>query len=354
VVGGDEAWLAAASSLAANLHIVKPDVPPRWFQFGDAFLDLRADLPAFTERFSALFGGCRAEGPCADAPVVMCRVTRRPGDDTPVTVMLDGPAFADAPGLVEALFAEDGLRRTTGFDGWTGFAFEGMPAARLAVRDDRLVASPESPWPYVAGAVLVHSTMCAQPDTLFVHAAAVRIGGAGVLFVGSRLAGKTTLAVGLATRGHRMLSDEVGAIRLGGPSILPFPRAAGVRPGPAAAAAAAVLDRPEFLVERFADGTTKTLVPFAAFGPAVPLGEPTPLEHVVVLDQRAERPRLTELDPSPRNLRFVSPVKSAPFAAGSAAKTMRLVTLASKVRWHRLEAGSPDETLTVIERRFDN
>jgi len=201
---------------------------------------------------------------------------------------------------------------------------------------------------------LVHRAMAAQPDVLFVHAAAVRIGGAGVLFVGARGSGKTTLAVGLAARGHGALSDEVGAIRMDGPGLVPFPRAAGVRPGPRASAAAETLDRPGLPVERFADGSTKTLVQLDHLGPSLPLGESVPLEHIVVLDGRAAHPRLTRIDATPRNAQFLAPVKSMPFSQGSAWKTMRLITLAPKVRWHRLTAGSPDETLTLIEQRFAN
>ena len=323
---------------------------PRWYRIGDAFLSLSASDPTFLSRFSVLFGACAVDAPEDGQPAVDGRVLVGARGQGAVLVKVGGLALPDPAGFAEALFADDGLRRTGGVEDWTGFAFRGAPDARLGVRGNDFLVSEGGPWPYIAGALLVHLAMSAQPDVLFVHAAAVRIGGAGVLLAGSRGAGKTTLAVGLATRGHGLLSDEVGAIRLDGPSVVPFPRAAGVRPGPRASAAAAMLDRPGLPVERFADGSVKTLVRLGDLGPEVPLGEPTPLAHVVVLEGRADRPCLTALDPGPRNVQFLAPVKSMPYSPGSASKTMRLITLASKVKWHRLTAGTPDETLTAIEQ----
>ena len=347
-------WLAAADSLAANLSTLGAPAVPHWYRVGDACLALHASDPSFLERFSVLFGACRVDVPEEGHPTVEGRVVRPSRGGGPALVTAGGPALPDPAGFVEALFGDDGLSRKKVSNGWTGFAFRGDERSRLAVRGNDFLVSADGPWRYIAGAVLVHRAMGAQPDVMFVHAAAVRIRGAGVLFVGSRGTGKTTIAVGLAARGHALLSDEVGAIRFDGPAIVSFPRAAGVRPGPRGSAAAAVLDRPGHPVERFADGSTKTLVPLEDVGPTVPLGDPVPLEHIVVLDGRAEHPRFTALDPTPRNARYLAPVKSMPFSPGSASKTMRLITLASKVHWHRLRAGTPDETLTAIEQRFGN
>lgn len=354
MAGQHESWLAAADSLAANLAVLGTPHGPRWYRFGDAFLALRSNDPAFLARFSVLFGSCGVAGPRAGLPAIQGRVVLGTSETGAAMVSVEGSAVADPAGLAAALFAEDGVLRTGSAGGWTGFAFRESVGAHLAVRGGEVVVSADGPWPYIAGAVLVHQALAAQPDLLFVHAAGVRLGGSGVLFVGPRGSGKTTLAIGLAARGHACLSDEVGAIRLNVPAIVPFPRAAGVRPGPRASAAAAALDRPELPVERFADGSTKTLVPLHSVGPEVPLGDSVPLEHIVALDGRATQPCLTALDPTPRNAQFLAPVKSMPFSHGSASKTMRLIALASTVTWHRLTAGSPDETLTLLEETFAN
>jgi len=46
------------------------------------------------------------------------------------------------------------------------------------------------------------------------HASAVEIGGAAVAFAGEAGAGKSSLAAAFAQRGHRVLTDDVGALRL--------------------------------------------------------------------------------------------------------------------------------------------
>lgn len=47
---------------------------------------------------------------------------------------------------------------------------------------------------------------------LVLHASAIAIGGAGVIFVGNKHAGKSTTAAALVSAGHRLLADDVVAI----------------------------------------------------------------------------------------------------------------------------------------------
>jgi hypothetical protein len=64
-----------------------------------------------------------------------------------------------------------------------------------------------------------------------VHAAALNVGGRGVLLLGAGGLGKTSLALELARRGHGFLSDDVGAVRRADGHVDPFPKSIGVRPG---------------------------------------------------------------------------------------------------------------------------
>ena len=323
----------------------------RWYRFGDAILALRSNDRSFSDRFSLLFGGCAVGGPSAGLSVID-GVVEVDGIRGQARVTVEGGELADPEALVLAVFSDDGVTPVSERpDGWRELATRGDPSWRMDVRGNEVVARSGAPWQYVAGAVLVHRAMAAQPDVTFVHAAGVEIGGEAVLFVGPREAGKTTVAVGLAARGHRFLGDEVGAIRLDGPAVLSFPRAAGVRPGPRSRASSALVDRPDLPVEQFADGSRKTLLPSRHLG-SVPPGETIPFGHVVVLEGRAATPRLDDLEASPGNVRYLAPVKSMPFSAGSGLKTLKLLRAASAVRWHRLRAGTPDDTITLIERRL--
>lgn len=321
-----------------------------WYRFGDASLSVRANDRSFLDRFGVLFGGCAAEGPEAGLPVLDAVVRADPAIGGAL-LSLDGCDTEDAAGFIESIFGDDGVRRLTRLGEWTTFAGGGEQVWRMATRGPDLVMASDAPWPYLVGATLVHRTMSAQPNVLFVHAAALEIGGAGVLLVGPTGSGKTTLSVGLAVRGSRFLSDEVGAIRLDELSLLPFPRAAGVRPGPRASEVEPLLTGQELPVERFADGSSKSLVATAAFA-TTPIGSTVPLRHIVVLAGRGTRADWNALEPASGNLRYINPVKSTPYSASSGSKTMALIGLTAAVKWHRLIAGSPDDTVTLIERRI--
>ena len=66
-----------------------------------------------------------------------------------------------------------------------------------------------------------------QRGWLALHASAIRVGRAAVLFVGPKGAGKSTTAVAFAAAGHQILTDDIAALRRAEPGyeLLPsFPR----------------------------------------------------------------------------------------------------------------------------------
>lgn len=59
-----------------------------------------------------------------------------------------------------------------------------------------------------------------QRGLLVLHASAVEIDGAGIIFLGSPGSGKSTIAAAMHSRGRRVLSDEVVAVLSGEPRVL--------------------------------------------------------------------------------------------------------------------------------------
>jgi hypothetical protein len=107
-----------------------------------------------------------------------------------------------------------------------GLAFPGI--GTFLVRHGReILVDPE---PDAGDALLqlvllgpVLAALLQQRGQLVLHASAVEIAGAAVGFLGSRGAGKSTLAAALYGRGHPLLTDDILAVALqdGSPGVLP-------------------------------------------------------------------------------------------------------------------------------------
>ncbi len=78
--------------------------------------------------------------------------------------------------------------------------------------------------------VLLQATLRRIRSHLLLHAGALERRGRGVLLAGGSGAGKSTLVVELVRRGFKLLSDEVGAIRMSDGVLEPFPRSLGLAP----------------------------------------------------------------------------------------------------------------------------
>ncbi|CAA9526786.1 MAG: hypothetical protein AVDCRST_MAG85-3304 [uncultured Solirubrobacteraceae bacterium] len=151
-----------------------------------------------------------------------------------------------------ALLRVDGVGTFAVRDG-TQIRFE--PAEGLA-------AGAESIWLHGTVAAL----LLAQRGCFALHASVVEVGGVGVALAGPRGAGKSTTALRLAQRGHRLVTDDVSPVEAGDPpSVRAFGRPVRITPQ---AAATLGLDLSE--ARREPPSHPKLSLPAAA-GPSVPL-----------------------------------------------------------------------------------
>lgn len=320
--------------------------PAAWFRIGDGYLGLASDDREFQGRFTDLYRECAVDAPGReDGPVVTCAV-RREADRIRVTFEDPEPLdqFALSASLLEAVsFSERPARAP----GWRVLGAAGREGV-LEFSGNEFVADATSPWQTVASALAIHRVQRLQRHVLFFHAASVGLGDAGMLIFGDKGAGKTTLALALAERGHRLLGDETAAIRTRTLELLPLRRRLSIRPGPAAPGVARALANGTWPVVRLPDGTTRTHLHPAAL---LPGDAPAPVVATVMvfLGAEATAARARRLTPTRDHLLLLQPFESATWDAPPAAVAVRLLGLLGRLRCYEVARGGVAETTRVLE-----
>jgi hypothetical protein len=243
--GIEESWWLTAPALLADIERLEFVSRARVaYQLGDAVLRLDCDYPSLLEGFPLLYEDCAVSA--AEAPVppaVRCTI-RRTFEPPLIVLTFEAGAPRDP-----AAAAYNLLRPTQAIPpfrvwdaplpGWR--LAGGSTGPVLAACGAHVVLHPKLIPHQFLVEFLVGITLGAQPWTLPIHGASLRMGEAGVVLVGASRAGKTTTSLHLAARGHTLLGDEIALIRLATGEIVPFRRAVKVRPGPHGAELAAAL-----------------------------------------------------------------------------------------------------------------
>jgi hypothetical protein len=309
-------------------------------------LSLAADDEPFAGRFHDIYSECavpRPESP--DGPQLRCGVRL---DPTTPSVVVDVAPGGDDASLVSRLLHDQGYRAEPSLGvGWRRFAPPpGWPAA--AYRDGCLVLRRDRPWQWLVGHLVVSRLLALQSDLLCFHAAAVAIGGRGVLLTGGRGSGKTSVSLTLAAHGHGFLSDEVGALRIATGQLVPVRRAALVRPGPGAAVlGGGVLS--EVLAELAPDLGARLCVPVSRVFPQA-AAHPADLRAVFHLRRFADASRLERLEVRPDRLDALTPMACSVHGADAGSRLIRFLKLLDGMDCYALDAASPASAAALIEQ----
>jgi hypothetical protein len=290
-----------------------------WYRLGEGSLGIDTDDAPLAGRFDEIYGDCRSPVP-GDGPRVVCQ-TRRVGAH--VTIAYDDPEPLDEAAFTRAVF----------------------PGRTFA--QESSVVPAESSWQPLVANLAVSRLLRLQRGVIFFHAASFAIGGNGVMVCGPKRSGKTTIALGIASRGHALLGDEVAALRLADRKLLPFRRSLAVREGPVAEAAVTLLDRAAPARERFPDGETRRRVAAGAVSEAD--GVPVPLTAVVILRHFKDRTEIQPLPVGPGIVQSLTPMAASLWDRPAGATALRLIGALSRARIVELYAGPPDEALAAIE-----
>jgi len=337
-------------SRLANAPI--PSTPDR-YRLGDGYLEVRSSDRGFSDRLHTLYGECAAHADEDPAlPIVRCDVRTTEGERIGlVTIEDDDPV--DHLDFALDVFGDRGYGAAAAPEAGWRMLVSGEPPEGLALfRGNDLLVDRRVPWRALAGSLAVSQLMRLQRGALFFHAASLSVGDRGLLIVGGKGAGKTTLACALGVRGHAFLGDEIAALRSTTKELIPVRRSITMRPGPRSGAVAARLDHVHTESEAYPDGTKRLRVrPLDLFGHAEPLA--VRLGAIVFLRGFSATPRLARFEPKTKHVGDLTPVAASLYGLQPARRVFEMLSVLT-APCYDLWMGGVDETARLVEREMEN
>lgn len=292
-----------------------------------------------------------------------CAVAELPEDGLPrVTCTVHAPAgeqyalveFHDLEPLDQVAFtlqviSDRGYQETASpVPGWRMIA---MPTPDgvgvLAVSGNRLLVHRDTPWQALVGSLAMNRLFRLQRGLLFLHAGSVGIGGQGLLLIGPKGAGKTTLSLALAARGHAFLGDEIAGVRIASLELVPLRRSLAVRDGPRAGAVGEALDREAAPYEPFPDGSQRRRAYADQLFPGGAVSA-LPLRRVIFLRGFAPEPSLEKVTPGREHLAMLTPLGATLWGMPAFSRTRDLLKIITEVPCALLHPGPPELTAELL------
>ena len=343
-------WLEPCKWLARFSDASEDSGACDWYRVVDRFLGVDSEDLPLRQRFRTLYAELLAEPPTRSEATrgLRCRVQVQRGLPAHL-VTLTAASEVSIIDFLLTLFPERGyveMGRTA--DGWRSLGLAGRTSPLLtARRGDVLVEARETWQPLVANCA-VNWVMQMQPELLFFHAATVAIREEGVLIAGEKAAGKSTLSMALAARGHDFFGDEIAAVRTKTFELAPFRRAVSVREGPQAPPVERSLSGKCCFRETFPDGSVRSRARASELFPAAGV-RPRPLRWVFFLGGFEERPRAEVFRPRSQDLRLLMPLACTFWGRSRRARIAEVARLLSNVSCYFLYPGLPEDTAELVE-----
>jgi hypothetical protein len=327
-----------------------------FFCFGQRIASVSTNDAGFGERFLRLFADCLAPAPgAADAAPVALRVIDPPSGGSAIAECSEHGDEVD-PTVLDLLFPEARftVAACAALPGWQLYACARAASQPvIATRGGRIVIDKGLPWQMIAGHYFVHHVLRLQPAMAFLHGASVAIGERGVLLGGAKGAGKSTLSLALAARGHGFLGDEVAALHPASRRLLAFRRAASIRDGPQAQRVAAYVGAAAPERETAPDGTLRTRLRVSTAFPQASARE-VGFTDAFFLDGFGAAAAAQRFEFSTGQLHRLGSLRATFDRRPAGGRAVELLNLFAGVRCYMLTVGgSPDETADLIERTVE-
>ena len=324
----------------------------RYYKIARAGLRLTCDDIEFADRFHFLFAECASSQIGLEGLQVFCvELTTNRASNTSL-ISFSGNNGLDSCSFILKLFPERHLRILPDANAgeWRYLAECDSPEPVIAVGPGQLLIDRNYSWQAVVAEFAVSNVMRLQPDVRFFHAATVGIGKQGVLIVGPKGSGKTTLALALASRSHAFLGEEYAAVCVKTGALLPFRRAVSIRHGPRAARVEARLQNMNSRSEKAMDGLQRVRVSVRdVFPDAAP--RPVELSHCFFLRGFQQEPAVAEFTPGEMTLPMLQPLLASLWSQRPGMLMLEFLRILSRARCFHLDVGgTPDEVAELIER----
>ena len=357
-------WWHADPSILAFPRSSATSSPPQLYQFGDGVLQLHTPYARLRDALARVY----AESAISKVSPAAIRLTAH-AYPVPHSSLLrlrfecgaDFDFVDVALGLLQNHHPEHSVHDSP-VRGWRLISRVAAPdSPLLAVSGaDTLIDTIEEPPEFLVN-YLIATLMRLQAQMLFMHAGSMSIGGRGILLAGKTHAGKTTTTLTLASRGHGFLGDDVAAIRINSRELVPFLRAASIRPAPRSARLERLIAQHAYPSETLPDGTRRTWLRVTSVLPRAS-SAPAPLRAAFFLRGFAANPACESFDPSLQNYIEVLKVLSyehtvsASWGLAAGRRLMRFATLSSilkHVPCYLLDAGTTEDTADFIETTME-
>ena len=336
------------------------------FAIGDCLLRVRSDDLSFLQHMHHQYGDCAVDA--ADRPTsprVCCtlgnlRIGDRewlslifeeggPPDPLGAMVSLMYPPFETAPYVV----SDGPLPGWRNISGGTDPSTPAVLGNGAHVLINAMQAGLEAPAEFVAD-YLVSVTLATQPHLMIVHGASLCVGDSGIIISGHSHSGKTTTALHLAARGHRLLGDELAVLRLASGELIPLARALHLRPGPRTEALATALAPFKEATGAATDAEWTGTIPIGALFPNS-WSRPPRLQAFFFLSGFADQPSTVRCHPGLQGDELwclANDMINSSWGLAAERRALRLVVLGAllaRVPCWRLTVGPPDQTADLIE-----
>lgn len=342
-------WWRGVCLLADALAAVPGRSRPHRYRLGDGYLEVRSDDTRLSDRLRLLFLECAVDQIPEDGlPRVGCTVHAPAGEEFALVVFQD-PEPLDQVAFTLQVMSDRGYQEAASpVPGWRMIE---MPTpggvGHMAVSGDRLLVHRDTPWQALVGSLAMNRLFRLQRGMVFLHAGSIGIRGQGLLLIGPKGAGKTTLSLALAARGHGFLGDEIAGVRISSLELVPVRRSLAVRDGPRAGAVGDALDREAAPYEPFPDGTQRRRAYADQLFPGATVMA-LPLRRVVFLRGFAPEPSLEVVAPGREHLSMLTPLGATLWGMSAFSRTRDLLKIITEVPCALLHPGPPELTAELL------